>query len=388
MDEPSSMSAIKNKLDKLVAYLKHDQDNIALINDIIGLHIKLGQYNEAQELAYGFLTRFPSEPSLLFIASNIALSLNSPKDAEILLERLTCLGVDNLAVKYNKAYCQFINGDYKSCHVNLKKMVGDWEEYPLLLLTLARTSHHLGEYEEAASYAKKYISHQAGSAEAHGILSIISLDIGDLSEAAVHANLALKININNHEANLVLGTIHLYSNDVDVAHKFLENTVAIYPSSGRAWSMLGQAELLKLNVEKALWHLKKSVELMPNHIGTWLALAWCQILNNDVDGAKASLESALLINRNFSETYGGLAIVGLMKNDKATAESHIKRAMKLDSNSISGKYAQSIMLKTSGDDKNAELIVEKLIRAAPQTVGINIKLLINKFLKNRVDSHF
>lgn len=212
----------------------------------------------------------------------------------------------------------------------------------------ARCLQHLRNIDAAIAECTAILATAPDDAEGNGLLALLLHDQGMNEHAGQYAERALKSDVRQLDAQLTVASIEYLRGEYATARYSYEALLQIHPGCGRAWLGLALIDLLYLNLDAARRHIDLACTHMPEHIGSWHVLAWLALMRNDFAGARAAFERALAIDRNFGETYGGLAIVAVLQDRQANAQANIKRALRLDRSSMSARYAELLILKSTG----------------------------------------
>lgn len=214
---------------------------------------------------------------------------------------------------------------------------------PALEAAWLRSQHHAGNLEAAVAWAMDRQASQALGAQGCGVASLMAFDLGDVQASLQLARNALQQVPDQAEARLVMGAVALLEQPVDAALSLNERVVADMPQSGRAWANLGAARLMAKDMDGARVAYARATELMPGHVGSWHGLAWVALLADDLAEAERLLDHALPLDRNFAETHGSLAVVYARTGRRQMAVAAVRRALGLDPASMSAQYAQALL---------------------------------------------
>lgn len=376
------IEALRTSLDKYLGYLKSDPGNVDLVSQVADLQYQLGDFDDARQLLQQTLAKGAQHPGLMYRLSNIAIATGHPDEAIEILRGLQSQGVDNASIQYNLAYAYMFEKDYEQARQQLERIIAANDTtVPTTPVLLGRCYHHLGELEKAIELGRKYIEQHPQDQEALGVFALAAFDEGNNEDAKRWAQQAVEINDANLEARVALGSLKLAEQEYEAAGKDFQAALKGNPQSGRAWSGQGLVDMLSLDMDTAIASLQKAVQYMPNHIGTWHALAWCQIMKNDLAGAKQSFDKSMDIDHSFNETHGGLAVVAYLQGDKQTAKTEARKAVLLDSQSFSGRFAESLLMQDT-DPAEAQKMVSNILQS--QIDGKSLQETVIKSMRKRV----
>jgi len=369
---------LSERLNRMLKFLNSDPSNLSLFSECFDLSMRLGDFEKAQDLVDDALKLHPNEHSVYFEQSKIYLALGNYEDAVSALNSIREQGTNNSGIVYNLAWAKLNLAQYEAVIQEIDQASQYINEYPALLLVKVRALHHLQEMQAAIENVNIYLEIDPENAEANGLKAMLLLDSAMFPEAKIYAEKALKHNPYNHEALITFYSLALNEQDPDKAITYLTVQKELTGKSGRLMLNLGQTHMLNMQFEEAEKALKEAGVLMAGHIGTWHALAWAEIILNKIDDAKRCFERAMELDRNFSESHGGLAVIAALQDDLALAEKLAKKAVRLDPQSVSGRYAESLILDKQGKPEAAKSKVTDLISSAKAGDGQSITALIQK----------
>lgn len=373
--ETKSAQALRERLAALQRHRAADPDNLTLACDVVDLCLQLGDTAEAGRVLDAECAKRPQEAALLYRRSSLALAIRDYPEAERILAELMAGGQDSLPVRYNRAQALLWLRRPDELIALLKPYAERTEEYPPLLLLLAKGHQQRDELPLAIGLTQAYLGLRPNEAEAYGLLALLFLDSSQDAEAFACAERALQLEPEQLEALLTRARLALNKLDTGQALESMQQAVGRYPTSGAAWSALAQAELLRTNLPGAEAAIGEALRHMPEHVGTWHLKAWCQILRNDVEGAKQSFATAYELDCNFGETHGGLAVVAAMQGDEQEARAAMKRALRLNPQGLTARYAESLLLERAGRKDEAQSVVEEVLKRPSPATGMSYQQL-------------
>lgn len=375
---------LQHQLDRYLAYLQKDSQNIRLLSDVADLYLRMGEFAKAQTFIEKGMQIDPLDPFLLFHQSTVLLSTDQPVQAIEQLNKLLEMGVDNNSVRYNLAYAYFLTMNMESAKATLTPLINaEHNDVPQADLLMARIEHHLGNVNDAFISARIALDKNPNDAQTLGVLALLELDTEKFDEAKKYAQAAVEHDEYNHEALVTLGMVSLDDQEAQQAHEYFDRAVERFPNSGRAWIGRGLGLMLQGNLPDAESVLETGLTHMPEHIGSWHALAWCQIAQGKIQQAKASFLKALDMNRNFAETHGGLAVVSFLEGNSEEAKLHTRRALGLNNKAFSANFANSLLFSKAGDKTQAQDSMVKLMTTPISNNGKTIQQALVKFVSKQ-----
>ncbi len=378
LDQKADEQANLDRFSKLETYLSYDPANSALIAEALELAEHLDKWDVVLSLLENAVKTDPDQAEFRAHLGLLLMRLTRWAEAKEQLLVAVKLGLDDININYNLAFCQYYTDSFEEAVTLLGQVPADSTIARDKTLLLARCEHNLGHYENAKVVLAAYLEDQSEDLECRGLYALILADLGEDSVALEVANEALTEEQKPMEALLARADILFGQQEFDFAKRdYLDATVR-YPSVGRAWSGLGQMELNDFNFMAAITSLEKAVELMPNHIGTWHALAWSYLLSGEVEKSLEAFMSAYNLDPNFGETHGGLAAVYSMQGENDKAQKHIRLAGHIDPDSFSSVFAKIVLLNRENKVDEAKQLFNKSKNSFHPRLGFSPDTLIKK----------
>ena len=353
--------------------------------------------NESVARLRGHFERDPQNPDLACAVADASWSIGDNAGARSALESLSPPAAEVPGVRFRRARCALIDGDYAAAAGACAAMLEDGvdsaavrHDHAFALLCLRRTEEAesavmtaielfgpspealvlrariesmRGGYAEAAASAAEAVALRPDDASAYGVMALALFDGGDADGAMRVVQAALALDAGQHEALLVASTVSLWRMDVDAAGELFQRALARHPNSGRALSGYGQVLMLRNALPDASATLEHAVAAMPDHIGTWHALAWAYLLQGRIDDAERCYRGAYDIDRNFGDTHGGFALVEALRGRFEEADHIARRALRLDPQAATARYARALVMEARGDAAGAEAELAALLPA-------------------------
>lgn len=348
---------------RLRDYLAADSDNVDLACELADLLAADGAPAAAEDVLAGLPDILQNTAAVGFRRARLALSTGRYGDASQQLSSLVQQGVDAPAVAHDLAFAQLCLRQSERARNTVNDAVARHGGSTALHVLAARIDLQEQHYDAALAQLRAALALDANDAQAHGVTALALFD-SNRPEPALQASVAaLQLDGEQHEALLVAGTLALWNREWPEAQALFERALVRFPNSGRVLSGLGQCLMLRNELLQAQAVLEQAVQAMPEHIGTWHALAWTQLLQGDSDAAYTSYQHAYALDRNFADTHGGFGLIAVLRDQHAEAEPSIERALRLDRNSITGRYARSLLLQKQGDTAGSEALLSELLEA-------------------------
>ncbi|CAD2251768.1 tetratricopeptide repeat protein [Xanthomonas arboricola pv. juglandis] len=355
------MDVAMPSVDKLSAYWAKDPANPELACQLCDALIETGQSARAEDVIAALPADTASLAGVQFRAARLDLLAGRYVEAEARLQPLAERHAAP-ALDHDIAFAQLCQQNLDGSAATLQKARarhGDNAEFAVLSARIALMRSDYAAADKALAAALAFTPQHP---TALGLSALCALDSGDTTRAVEQAHRCLALFPDQHEALLTAGALALYAQDGAAAGIHFERALKRFPMSGRALSGLGQAQMLQGALAPAKVLLTQATQAMPDHIGTWHALGWLHLLDGERLAADACYRRAYALDRNFAESHGGLAVVALLDGQREEGEAHLRRALKLDPGSISGRYAQSLLLADNGEQAQSEAVFAALMR--------------------------
>lgn len=344
----SAIAPNASRAARLAALLVADPTNAGLLSaaataaydegDLRGCRFLLDRYGAAQ----------PMTAELWNLKGLAAMSDGTFDEAAEAFESALAMAFDP-TVCFNLAYARAMEGKFEQA-LELTSL-SELAEIPGAVALRMRALHHLGRLEEMVACGQEVLAKQS-DAEVVGLLATGLFDAGDLAQARVMAPKAL----DSSDGCTVAGMLALDDGEAQRAMDFFAQALAMRPQSGRALLGKGLALLDAGDLDAAADTLEHASQSMSGHAGTLIAAGWAYLLQSESDKALGCFERALEADRGFSEAAGGLAVAYLAKDDRTRAEHYAEAALRLDPNSLSGRYATSLLLASEGRTEKAHAL--------------------------------
>lgn len=378
--EVATSAAPSDRVGRLLAFIEHDPDNLALRKDAIREACGTGRWDAARWLIDAGLQAHPDDLDMMGFSGFVQLHARRYGDAERSLLAALSGGLDDAELHYNLAFVQFMQKRYADAleRVSAPAVL---QALPLALVLRARCLHHLGRPEEAIADCRAHLAVAAEDAETNGLLALILYERGQAEAARPHIETALKHDPKQPEALLALASVQSASQEFDAARDSYNALLQVDSESGRAWLGLSLIELTHLQLDAAKQDIELAATHMPEHVGTWHVMAWIHIMQGNVAAAEHAFDQALALDRNFSETHGGLAVIAAVQGREADAQASIKRALRLNPQTMSAQYARMVLLRNRGQHKEALEVLDEFLARPVTNSDMQYRDLVTAHMK-------
>lgn len=391
---------VSDRLNRIEGYLRDDPNNDDLLVEVFNCALQAGQFARAEFYLRHALTLWPGSVPWALREADFLVTQKKYTEAARLLQVLNQKVDLNDEVKdlilYNLAAIDYELKAFEDCGLRLtermNRFVGcvgfdtktsDYREIDLALSRLwLRSLHHKGDLELAVEWIQSLIDRGSLHPALAGIGSLIAFDNQQLTLAQQWANLSCAEAMRTGspvEVFVTMASLALGERDIERSRQFCMDALNRNPNEGRSLSVLGFCDLLSEQPIAACVNFEKALSSMPAHVGTLHGIGWAQIISSQLDGASHSFRKAIDIDRNFAESHGGLAIVLALQERKILAAEQVELSLRLDRNTITGRFARSLL----NGEVNSVQAVEALVRGL-----LEADLFFNMVSTNRSSGSF
>ena len=336
---------------QLVAFLKADPDNEALLADAATAALAAGLPQEAAALAERHRTRVGPSPAMDHLSGLAAMAAQDWVGASAAFRGLIDKGVDEPGIRYNLAWSLAMTGDKDEALTLLDD--GVVAVVPQGAQLLVGLLHERGEMERAGEVARVAIDRFPDHRGLNAAVSTLAIDLEDLDLASTTAARA-----GDHpEALVTLATVALDDERPGEAAALFDAALARDPDNPRARVGRGLVALAGDDRVGAVADLDRGAELFGTHLGSWIAAGWAHVLAGDAATARERFERALVVDDSFAEAHGSLAVLDLMAGDVDAGRRRTEIAQRLDRESFAAALAAAMLAAGGGDRARAEKIV-------------------------------
>ncbi len=179
----SESAALQARLGRIEGYLQQDADNLGLLDECVGLALRLGKLQYARKRAERALSLAPGDARFLFRLASVCIAERRLDDADRILSELRSAGTEAPVVGYNLAYTYVLKGRDAEAVAVLREILTAPDCPPEAERLLMRSLHGAGQVEEALEIAMRRLETHPGDAKTMGIASLLYLDKGDIEQA-------------------------------------------------------------------------------------------------------------------------------------------------------------------------------------------------------------
>jgi tetratricopeptide (TPR) repeat protein len=367
----------QSRMQLLLGYLQHDPDNLTLIADAASAALDESAFDESMALIDRYRALAPMPLPLVNLEGLVALRSGRLDAAAAAFDRLIGEGVNDPAVRFNRAWVHALCGEHEATLGLLDDaVVAVTARGPALKV---QSLHHLGQIEEALAVGQGLAERFPANDALLGALSVAAMDADDVDLACHYASQAM----GGADALTTRGLIALNDDNPAAALVLFDQALTEHRDAPRAWLGKGLGLVVTGNTADGAAALQRGAEIFGNHLGSWIAVGWTQFIAQDLKAARATFEHALSIDENFAETHGGLAVLDIVEGNDDSAKRRADIALRLDRNCFGGMLARLLLHEAKGNPAAAKRIWE---RAIDMPIGVDGKTLAQAMIGMGLDT--
>lgn len=330
--------SVKNKLDKHLAYLDQDSNNINLLLEISALYMGLEDWNNAQH----YLNKASTIDREFCLANQGLLALNQGNLSEAQQHFQEALTVeDTPVIRYNLALTHYINEEYQLARDLIEPIIEE-ATHPFMQLLFARILFQEQALTEAIAVLEALIQQTPDDSDVLGFLSLLYFDNNQEELANSLSQQTLALDPQNYEAKIVNIMLRLLTQETNVDE--IKQLLDINPQDSRLWFALGSTYMTQADTGNAINSLQQAVALSPQFYDCYIALAWCQLLQDDIEDAEANYQHALTLAPHYADAVGGIALISTLNKEHDKAQQWIEKAYALNTECFLAQIAETLML--------------------------------------------
>ena len=366
MIESASTRQTTGRLDRLLALLESDPDNVTLLCDGADTALSERRPETAVELLDRAAKLAPLAPPQVNLAGLAAMQLSRFDEAAEHFGSLAGQGVGGGPVRFNLAWCRAMTKDFDDALQWLDEETT--QELPQAAMLKIQILHEQGEFDEAGRLARHHLSVHPDHPGLNAAVSVLALDIED---AELAARCAAKAG-DHPDALATLGTLALRDDRTDEARSMFDQALARNQGNARAWVGRGLASLVSGEPSAAAGDIDRGAELFGDHLGSWIAAGWAYFVGGDLATSRQRFETALEIDDNFAEAHGSLAVIDILEGEREKGRERSEIALRLDRNCYSAALARMLLAEQAGDPEAARRIFELAVNTPVDGEGLTI----------------
>lgn len=361
MDESNDITSV---IERYESYVRADPGNPLLWMNLGDLYHKSGRFDEAIACFERCLHDHPEYVSARSRIASVMISQHRFADAEQVLRHVLHESPQDPNLLFNLGLTLYFQERWAEAERSLARSIALGQTLPDAHAYLARCLHRAGNMQAAIQACQHWLESARGT-ESGGYLALLHMDHGDMAQAHRLALDVLKKDPDNTDAGIVVGTASIESQDIATAEEQFARILAREPDNARAWLGMGLINLYRQQHPEAVTALQRAAELLPSSSGIFVTLGWAKIVARDLAGAEAVFRHALEVDHNFGEAHGGLATALALQGRIDDARQAITRARRLNPQSFGAGFAQTLVLKLQGQERDAiDLLSNMLMQTA------------------------
>lgn len=345
------------RLQTFMRFLELDPENLNLLADTADAAFAAEDFDAVDELLdrYAALAELPKP--LINLRGLAALRARRLDQAAAAFDALLVAGVDDPAIRFNRAWVHALNDEYESA---LALLDDDCLSVTDRAATLrVQMLHHLARIDEALAEGQGLAERFPENDSLLGALSVAALDADDFDLARHYAESAK----GGADALTTQGLLALNGSSSVASMALFDRALAENPRAPRALVGKGLAMIMQKDLAGGARALRAGAEIFGDHLGSWIALGWTQLLAHDLIAARATFDHAMSLDDNFAETHGALAVVDIADGKLDSAKRRADTALRLDRGCFGAMLAKILLAEAGGRADIAQGLWEKAINA-------------------------
>lgn len=356
---------MQQQLDKYLGFLAQDENNLALLLDIIALYIQNNELSKAAE----YLERAKKIQPETCLEPEGILHLKQGNPAKAIACFRQALTIQETPyLQYFLALSLSINQEFNEALPILESL--SEENDPEIVLLQAQIHHNLHNLEKALHLLEKNLEHYPEHAKTLGLLALIQFDSGEEEIAAHYAALSLAIDPSIYEAQVV--DILLKTAKGETSTQDINALIQTNPHDPRLWFTKGNIHTLQYEWVEAQKALEKALELHPDFYECHMIAGWCYLMQENLEKAEYHYLFATNISPEIAEGWGGLGLIAALQEDFIQAGHYIEKSLELDEDCYLSELAQAIYYLQDSPQQAAEH-GQKVLESGIKSIKENIQ---------------
>ncbi|GLX78848.1 hypothetical protein tinsulaeT_21880 [Thalassotalea insulae] len=359
-------------LEQLATIIKeHPKQGDALKLQAI-LFARTGQLAQAADVYLAYLSHYPQDNEVTFVASRLLVELNRTEEAEPLIDKLLAINENNGLLNQLKGIARYNAKDMASALAFTEKAIIATPDDPALRLLAGYSAYQMNDFEQAHQHLSLIAQDLPADHEALRMLAASQLRLG-LSEQAGDTMAALEGLSDKDNALLsTVGLALIKSGDVDKAKMILEKSDELTAESAADLTRLGLLKL-SLNDVSGIAKLEQALDKKPQQAFTRQTLATAYLSTKQYDKA---LELAKRWQADDSGDLQALmleATVYVHQQNKALAKQKYQQILAKDPKYVGAHMALAELAIAEKDYPSAKQSIEHILAEKPNHIGALVK---------------
>lgn len=345
---------LTEKLERYLALLKQDEQNLNLLFEISFLYSELGDSKQAQHYLDKARAINPEEclvpQGLLHFRERQLQAAIDSFTAALELE-------DSAFVRYNLGLSYYLNEEAAKAW-DVLVAIEDQEFLAVTRLLMARLLHQAGALEQAIELLEEEVPDYKDNTDVLGFLALLYFDINNEEEASRLSKRTLQLDRNNYDAKVVDIMLRLITQETSIEE--IRALLEANPSDSRLWFALGSTYMTQGDFVAAIEQFKNTLEIHPDFYDCYIALAWAQLLNDELNEAHETYQNAISLIDSIADGWAGLAIIYALNADLEKTKQLLNKAKELDKECFLAQIAETIYLNHTKPEQAKKHLLDVL----------------------------
>lgn len=362
MDERKDITAA---IERYESYVRADPGNPLLWINLGDLYHRVGRFEEAIACFERCLHDHPQYVSARSRIGSVMISQHRFTEAERVFREVLNGAPEDANLLFNLGLALYFQEHWAEAERSFARSIALGQSLPEAHAYLARCLHRGGNMQAAIEACQHWLDSAQGT-ESRGYLALLHMDHGDMAQAHRLAREVLRQDPDNADAGIVAGTASMEEQEIAAAEEQFARILARESDNARAWLGMGLVRLYRQEHSEAVIAFERAAELLPASSGVFVTLGWAKIVARNLAGAEDVFRHALEVDRNFGEAHGGLATVLALQGRIDAARQAIARARRLNPQGFGAAFAQTLVLKQQGQEREAIDLLSNLLMQTPR----------------------
>lgn len=370
------LARAEQKVERSLALDANKPDALLLKGQLLNAR---GERQAALAVLDQAVERSGGSPAVLLERATVLIALNQDAKAKADVEAALAADPRNAAPTYLQAVLFTRAGDHKAADQAFQRLSPVMGRFPRAYFFLAVTKSNLGQTEQAADAARRYVARAPNDPDGAKLLARIELAAGrpdQAIEALGHLSAAGRADA---EALDLLGRAQAMAGRVDRAAQSFQQASQLAPQNAEVLTRLAATRLQMGDTAGATGALERSLELAPAQTNAAEALVAAALAAGDVERARAALDK---LRQQVGETEAVGNLTGTLRMaqlDLDGARAQFEDVLKRSPDSVPVKLNLARVLAMQGKAPDATRVLEEVLAAEPgnaQALSSFVQLLL------------
>lgn len=294
-------------IEELAGVMAQEPDDISSGLALGVLHLKRGEYPDAERVAWELVSRDPRNPTLLNLLASAQVGTGDLEGARRSLEGALALDTAFGPARINLGKLDMMEGRIGAAEERFQAVLRDNPDEVTAMLELARVAEQRGQSEEAVRWGEKARASGGGAVRPRLYLVDLYLRQGRQTDALRMAQEAEEKAPEDMDVLAALARVHLAMGKPDIARVIYKRMGQISGYHSRRLYRTAKLQLSVNAVEDALWSLEKAVQGDPSYLAARIAMVEALMRAGKLDRAA---EGAQAIIDRYPDRPEGLTLAG------------------------------------------------------------------------------